>query len=712
MTDAAVAGTGAPAVTGGRRVRREQLPGRWSGAHLPALDGLRGVAVVGVLAYHDRRLEGGFLGVDLFFTLSGFLITSLLVAEVHRSSRVALGAFWVRRARRLLPAFVALIGVLVLWGTFSTGTPWATSDLRGASLASLAYVANWYQAFAGGGYFDRFAAPSPLQHAWSLAIEEQFYVLFPLVVWACARRSRRPVRLLLVVCSLGWAASLAATLVLGAGGASPDRVYLGTDTRVGSILLGAVLACVLAIRPRRAAAAAATGPGAGERPAGSRRWTADAVAAGAVAVLAVLWATVDGEGAFVPRGGLTLHAVLVGVVIAVVVRVPASAVGRVLAWRPLVWLGTVSYGLYLWHWPVFLYVDLELDLDPLVATALKLVVSVALATVSLRLLERPLRRDGAAVLGGVVPTLAVVAVVVLGAALLPDPRPVTGAGPDLADAPRTLDDLEALPEIGGPAGATTSSTGPTTTRPPEADRPALVPDDEPLAAGVLERPGRIAGPPRLIVVGDSVPYFLGEALVPAQAEFGLVVANRALPACSAADPDGERVEGRDLPVPTDCTGKWAEDAAAFDPDVVVVSLNGDLGVELAYDGEWGNTCSSAYRDRLRGRLLERLPAFTARGARVFLLTPLLTQDLFFRTDDAADARRCMIEIQRAVAAELPGVSQVAFGEWVCPDPDGACRDELDGTPVRREDGVHFTGDGALLVWRLLLPDLLDAAGVT
>ncbi|CAN5677820.1 hypothetical protein BH10ACT1_BH10ACT1_37780 [soil metagenome] len=696
----------------GRRARRESLPGRWSGAHLPALDGLRGLAVAGVLAFHDRRLEGGWLGVDLFFTLSGFLITSLLVAEVHRSSGVALGRFWQRRARRLLPAFVALVAVLVAWSTFSDDTPWATADVRGASLAALAYVANWYQAFAAGGYWNRFAAPSPLQHAWSLAIEEQFYLVFPLVVWACARLSRRPVRLLLVVCAAGWSASLAATLVMGAGAGNTNRVYLGTDTRVGSVLLGCMLACVLAIIPKR------TDPGAepdaeADVVAPSRRRSpstvmADGAALGAVVILAVLWSKVDGAGSFGLRGGLSLHAALVCVVIAVVVRVPGSVVARALAWRPLVWLGTISYGLYLWHWPVFLYVDLEVHLGSRAETLVKVSVSLALAVASLVLVERPLRRGGAAVMGGLVPTVAVVAVVVLGAALVPAPRSIPGD--QLADAPRSIDELDALPAIGG--GAATSSTGPTTTAPPTKDVPDLE-AGAPAADGttsVLERPGRVAGPTRLLVVGDSVPYLLTRALVPVQDQFGLVVANRGLPACSAADPEAERRSGAQLPVPPDCLGRWIDDAAAFDPDLVVLSLNGDVGVELRYDGTWGGTCTDGYQQRLGERLRDGLATVTGRGARVFVFSPLIAQVPFYRPEGVAESRRCLTDLERRIAQEVPGVSTVGFGEWVCPEVDEECRTSLDGNPVDRPDGVHFTGNSALVVWRLVLPEMLKAAG--
>ncbi len=685
----------------------EQVPGVWSGVHSGSLDGLRGLAVAGVLAFHDRRLRGGWLGVDLFFTLSGFLITSLLVAEIHRSGVVKLRDFWRRRARRLLPAAVALVGVLVVWGQIGPEPPWVTSDLRGASLASLTYVANWYQAFAGGGYWDLFGAtPSPLLHTWSLAIEEQFYVVFPLVAWACARRSRRPVHLLMVLCVIGWLGSLTATLVLGANG-DANRVYLGTDTRVGSVLVGALLACVLALRPTSLPRAHAR--------------EADVVAVGALVLLGVLWLSTSGEGGFVARGGLTIHALAVAAVVAVVVRYPRSGTARVLAWRPLVLLGSISYGLYLWHWPVFLYVDQRLTLSPLAASGVKVAVSLALATASYFWLEQPIRLRGLAAIGGLAPAFAIVSVVVVGVAFLPGAQRLE-SGAALASAPTSLDNLRPLPSLSGskksaepkpPTVAPTTAPVTTTITPKvKADEPRIMTATEPAAsASVMTRPGRVPGPERLLVLGDSVPYLLGEALVAHQSEFQLVVGNRALPACSAAAPDAERIHTHLLPLPGDCAGLWASDATAFDPDVVVLSLNGDVGVELSYGGVWGRTCAPAYVQHLTARLKERLGAFTSRGARVVVLTPILMQETFLRLEGSGEARDCLMATERDLAKNMPGVTLVQFGEWVCPDANVRCRTSLGGADVSRQDGLHFTGDKAMVVWRLLFPVIQRVAGL-
>src|SRR5262245_31240578 len=151
--------------------------------HLPALDGLRGLAVIGVLLFHDnQRLKGGYLGVDLFFVLSGYLITSLLLAEFSATARIDLKAFWVRRARRLFPALLALLLAVSLYAKV-LAAPNELVRIRGDGIATIAYVANWRAIYAGHSYWAMFAAPSPLEHTWSLAIEEQFYVLWPLLTF-------------------------------------------------------------------------------------------------------------------------------------------------------------------------------------------------------------------------------------------------------------------------------------------------------------------------------------------------------------------------------------------------------------------------------------------------------------------------------------------------------------------------------------------------
>lgn len=361
------------------------------GRHLPALDGLRALAVAGVVAYHLRLgwAGGGYLGVDLFFVLSGFLITGLLVEEHLVTGRIALGAFWARRARRLLPALLLLLAALAVAAALGAATHAVDlRALRDDALATIAYVANWHQLVAGQSYFAQFQAPSPLQHTWSLGIEEQFYVLWPLLLVVVLRSGRAPGggtwsgRRAVIAGTLGAAVASAALMGwLAASGAGLDRLYYGTDTRAFDLLAGAALALAVAARPE---------PG---RPARRLLHVAGPVAA---LVLLALWATA-GAGQRPPRlmfeGGFLLAAVAAVVVLADARLAEPGPLGRVLRLAPLRLLGRISYGVYLWHWPVI--VEVTPARTGLTGAGLDLVqvaVTLALAGTSYVLVEQPLRR--------------------------------------------------------------------------------------------------------------------------------------------------------------------------------------------------------------------------------------------------------------------------------------------------------------------------------
>ncbi|HEY3252384.1 MAG TPA: acyltransferase, partial [Polyangiaceae bacterium] len=345
--------------------------------HVPALDGLRGLALLGVLLFHaNGALPGGYLGVDLFFVLSGFLITSLLLAEQRETGQIALAPFWVRRARRLFPALLSLMPVVAIYGRYFARTD-ELLTVRAQALAALAYVANWQAIFRHQSYWQLFAAPSPLEHTWSLSIEEQFYVVWPVLLSFVLRR--RSARTLLVLCLVLSALSMAAMLYLFDAG-NTTRAYLGTDTRMAGILLGAALATLISPNDRFGARVVRVLDGCGLL---------------AALGLAVAWATLRGTNAFLYHGGFWLTELAALSLIACAIAGERSWVARALSIRPLTWLGTISYGVYLWHWPVNVFLSPErTHVHGLGLHVLRFTLTLVIAIVSYRFLEQPIRKHG------------------------------------------------------------------------------------------------------------------------------------------------------------------------------------------------------------------------------------------------------------------------------------------------------------------------------
>ena len=369
----------------------------------PGLDGLRAFAVIAVLLYHADLpwIPGGFLGVEVFFVISGYLITALLLAEWRQRGRINLKTFWLRRARRLLPALYVLL--VVTLGFAVVFLPGEVAGLRGDVLAAFGYVTNWYLIFAQESYFEAVGRPSLLQHLWSLAVEEQFYLIWPpilaLVLCIGATRLRR--RRVLTFALLGAVASAIAMVFLYAPGVDPSRVYYGTDTRATGLLCGAALAFLWSpgekYRPSEARHHRLRLPGRGRF---KRRWgwttplLHDVV--GFAALGALVWFCLN-LGEFQPflySGGFALVALATAATIMAVVH-PYTLIGaRLLGSAPLRWLGVRSYGIYLWHWPVFMVTrpDLDVPFDGLPLLALRLTATVVLADLSYRYVETPIRR--------------------------------------------------------------------------------------------------------------------------------------------------------------------------------------------------------------------------------------------------------------------------------------------------------------------------------
>lgn len=436
-------------------------------AHVAALDGVRGIAVIAVVIYHldPGVLPGGFLGVSLFFTLSGFLITNLLVAEWRDSGTIDLRSFWNRRFRRLLPASVAGIALVVVLSPAWTARQ--LSALPGDVAGALGYVANWRFIAAGDRYGAGFEAPSPLLHYWSLAIEEQFYLLVgALTVFVTAGRSLRRWAVMFGV--LG-GASVVATLVLYDPLRS-DRVYFGSLTRAAELVAGVVLALAIGF----------------EVPERLQRWSQRVgLVSAAAAGLAFVLVELTDDALY--RGGFWLMALVsAGIIGGALTDGPLQ---RVLSWRPLTAIGLVSYGIYVYHWPLVLWLNAaRIGIDGWTLAAVRLAATAAITIVSFVWLERPIREarvSGRSLLMGAVGA----SVLLVGAAWTlaqdADARAVAGDAPAVSLPSSTLTSSldpsldEAAPTVEpepGVVGSPTTTTTTTTTGPEPLGRVLMMGD--------------------------------------------------------------------------------------------------------------------------------------------------------------------------------------------------------------------------------------------
>ncbi len=676
---------------------------------VPALDGIRGIAVLGVVLYHLGHLDGGYLGVDAFFVLSGFLITGLLIDEAQRRrgdgdrpARIALGAFWVRRAKRLFPALLVVLAAVVVMEGWLLEDGLDGPTLRVETLSGLLYVYNWQAIANDVDYWAAFQAPSPLQHLWSLAIEEQFYVLWPLVVaglvWWLAHRRADGSRLTPAV-AIGVAAAVGAvaSVLVAQLVHDPDRplrVYYGTDTRIAAILFGAVAAALVRIRPVRT--------GRGRRMLG---------AAALVLVVPIAWAWIalDGLSPVLYRGGLVATGLATTVVVAAVVVSPRSPVARVASWGPLRWCGLVSYGLYLWHWPVIVWATPErTGVHGWPLLVVRVAVFTALTVVSYVLVEQPIRRSsptGRRTVAVALPALVAVgglAVVATVGASVVSERPAAGA--------RSTEPIPEPPPTTA-AGATVPAAGSTVTDPDGTSAPDP-PDPRTTAAddgATTTAPGTDPPPPapeRVMVVGDSGAYFMGPLLEAAGPE--VEVLQRGVVGCGIANAGGGSwSEGFGfLADPEGCAEwpeRWSADAERFRPDVVLVLLGWPGIGDRDLEGARRHPCDPVFDAYYEERLELAVESAGAGGGDVTLVTvPYPVGDA--GSELAVERVDCLNRSTTSVAART-GAVVVDLAGWVCPTTD--CRREIDGQELR-PDGVHFDGPGGELVagW------ILDRLGAT
>jgi peptidoglycan/LPS O-acetylase OafA/YrhL len=633
----------------------ETAVGRTTLPRIPALDGMRAVAVIAVLLFHAGLswIPGGTLGVDVFFVLSGFLITALLVAEHERTGRIGLGGFYLRRARRLLPALVlVLLFVGLTWGlVLSPRTP----TLRGDILATLFYVANWRFAFSGQGYFASFNAPSPLLHTWSLAVEEQFYLLWPIAVIWMVRHRRSVTRWALGLVAL----SFTVTLIQSLAGVWTDRLYYGTDTRAMPLLLGAALGAWFVRRP---ASATLTG-----------RTRSALEIAGFAAAAGTLWAfhAINGQSTFLYRGGFLLIAVLVVAVIASVALVPAGALARVLSVSPLRYLGRISYGIYLWHWPLFLLLTHErTGLGTAGLLVVRLAVTFVVSVASYHLFELPIRERRLRLPRPRL-TVPIAFAALVGVLVAATPPPATLTPPAAANAPP----------------ADTSIKSP---KPP--------------------------GTSRVLFVGDSVALALADALSRSEVPYDVHIDNAGLLGCGIALGSPRRFRGKDSDDPSFCL-KWpqlrAQEVAQDKPDVVAVLVGEWELMDRYRDGRWQHIGEPAYDAYLAQQLDLLINVVSARGATVALFTAPCSAPaespsgaLWPENDPARLAR--FNQLLREAAARYPTKTTVVdLKSIVC--PGGKYVTTMDGYQLRSSDGIHFPHAAIPPLAAKLLPTLRKIA---
>ncbi|AKU16772.1 hypothetical protein VV02_14330 [Luteipulveratus mongoliensis] len=629
----------------------------------PALDGLRAVSVVTIMLFHVpvAWVHGGYWSVNVFFVVSGYLITGLLLKEHSKWGNIDLVGFYLRRARRLLPALlVMLVGVSLLapriMGSQTPGT------IRGDGIAALFYVANWRMIITGQSYFEQFGAPSPFRHTWTLAIEEQYYLLFPLLLLLLLRifRQRRSWGPVLVVGALGLLSALVMSWVNKPG--DPSRVYYGTDARMQDILVGAVLALVLHRMGKARVAALAQHRGV----LAVLGWV---TAAGTLA--AFLWLPADG---WVFSGGFLLFDVMFVFLVLSVELAPTTSIARIISTPVLAWVGKLSYGLYLWHWPIFIFLSPDrVDLGTVPLMALRFAVTFAVATASFYLVEDPIRRGslrrrlGPRVSPAVSTASIGVTAVLIG---------ISAYGVQLAPSAKA-----------GEGNSTTVGSG---------------------DYGVL-------------IVGDSVGFSLGynfpkekypDTSTTANVNFGCGTAEQHLAF------NGKPQQGDDQPECETIFANWREGMQKAKPKAIVWSLGGWEVFDHVADGKVLDVGTPAYASYLSGRLEKGLDALGEGGSKAPIYitnVPCYHQEKFVVSGDDLSVDRNDPKRAKAVnavltsfAAKHPDRVHIAdLDSFAC--PNGKFEDIVHGVKLRI-DGVHYTADGARAFWAWLMPQIRKVTG--
>ncbi len=627
--------------------------------HLPGLTGLRAIAVAAVVAYHLGYLHGGFIGVDLFFVLSGFLITSLLLDHTP-ADLAGMLQWWGRRVRRLTPAVAVVVAVVLL--AFLT-----RSGIALDALATLTWWQNWHLIAQGTPYWA--PSPSPLRHAWSLSIEEQFYLLWPpilLGLLAVARRFGRSTRFITAVAVLGAGASFAwAAWLASAVDPNLSRIYFGTDTRAGALLIGCAAAAWIRTRPADSIG----------------RFAVRGVIPAAL-VLVGLSVAMEPSDRWAYTGGLAVAALASLVLVIASTRPGPFSSG--LSWEPVQWLGDRSYAIYLWSWPVQVFLQDRFPDLPLWSVAVLTVgVSLPLSSWSRRLVEEPLRRQSswAAAMRPRRAAWGVGAVVLIALMLF------ATASTELTVQEEVAKEFEQLPDptiaADGSGDPDKSVTTTTCVPPTSTTTTSLVFSDDTSQydPGTVTESGdptidRCHDITRVLVVGDSTGRGAANGLKRANIP-GLEVWDRTTLGCglvSDSDDCG------------DWETRWKDAVAMIDPDVVLVYLGASNDVVEGRDPGFLTTEASLQRQET---MTDAIDLLSSNGAEVVWILPAtpLEDGVFFcggkLEDTPCDADwLAQWNADLMKVAQRTGIRLLDVAGWVS---------ARGSDPADRPDGLHLSG---------------------
>jgi peptidoglycan/LPS O-acetylase OafA/YrhL len=645
----------------------------------PALDGIRAIAVMAVFGYHlgVDQLRGGFLGVDVFFVLSGYLITTLLLLERSASGSIDLLRFWVRRAKRLLPALLLLLVAVTVWINL-TAPDFELAQRRLDLQWALFYGSNWHLIASAQDYFAQGAGVSIVRHTWSLAIEEQFYLVWPLVVSASLWLARGRVRGLVAICALGVGGSAMAMTLLERG-IDPSRAYYGTDARVHQLLIGALLAIAMVSVPSMRAPRRAGGP----------------VAVLSLLALGAAFVGLDDASSLYYRGGSIIVALVAAAVIWSLDVARSGIAARALGVRPMRAVGRVSYGIYLWHWPVIVAVATPAALlgwlpEPLGTQATRVLITLGVAGLSFVCVERPILqgrlprimlawpRYARASIGGFVAVsgfavvATTIAVLTTGSSLQAEAATSGGA--------TELDRLECTLEI--------------------CVRHRGSPTD-----------------PVIAVIGDSIGRSFDLGLVERAASEGWTYLTASAGGCRVTPlvthADGQEGYYRECvrsvpPLLEELRARWS-------PDLVIVVENMELH-DFERDGRVVMAGSPEWRLAERRGLEGVVRGFVEAGSDIVIVeaAPNVLPERCMRADRADDAS-CVFpavddpiatafnRIAASVTSRFPDHAwSVSITPYLC--PDSQCSPSVGGI-VPRYDGHHYSTAGSRWVVPLLLREI-------